>query len=297
MDVRTQEELVWWNKYSDVMAFQWDLNPVLNDILRKAWIEDFTSFLFKKDGHLLDIGCGNGWSSIHFAKLGMYVEGIDFSEEQINKSNLNLSNHPDLTGRAKFTCKNVLKITTKDFDKKFDSIFINALLHHLSSNDRKKLINNLNPLLLKGGRIYLYEPFILNNKQKTIFVRLYMAFSSIISLIFKISRKLRFQTKYFRQMKSSGYTGKSPHESSFGLGEIEVNIHPIYRIVDIIPYHCNNIVWGTFTVSLRKIPSIFFTALCPAINFLDNIFLKNRRHWHELTHFVWVLSGLKLEKK
>ena len=79
----SQAELLWWDKFADVMAKQWNLTPAMNRAIRTEYERDYEAFLFTPGGTLLDVGCGTGVRTHALARRGMLVDGIDFSASQL----------------------------------------------------------------------------------------------------------------------------------------------------------------------------------------------------------------------
>src|SRR5262245_23298512 len=83
INMASREELEWWNKFAAVMAEQWMLTPAMNAIIRTDYERDYAEYLFRPRGSFLEIGCGTGWIGHKFAERGMQVDGIDFSDGQL----------------------------------------------------------------------------------------------------------------------------------------------------------------------------------------------------------------------
>src|SRR4051812_805781 len=79
----SREELEWWDKFADVMAEQWMLTPKMNAMIRRDYENDYADYLYREGGSFLEVGCGVGWIGHKFAARGMQVDGIDFSEGQL----------------------------------------------------------------------------------------------------------------------------------------------------------------------------------------------------------------------
>lgn len=88
--------------------------PNINYINQYTEISDKT--------RILDIGCGNGYFSYHFASLSTYTIGLDFS-----KTMLSMNPHDNLVQGNAYT------LPFKD--NEFDIVFCSALLHHLDNID------------------------------------------------------------------------------------------------------------------------------------------------------------------
>ena len=99
---------------------------------------------------LLDLGCGNGWLSVYFAKQGFEVAGIDSSEvaikeakEKARKERLSIS----------FKVGDAL-----DFPypaKSFDVVFDRGLFHHQPKTEWKRYIDGVKRILRDNGYFYL----------------------------------------------------------------------------------------------------------------------------------------------
>ncbi len=77
---------------------------------------------------ILDVGCGTGWTSILFSKMGYDVTGIDISKDMICAANeLKIQNNQD---RCTFL---VADIENDDLGNTFDCVVFYDSLHHLDS--------------------------------------------------------------------------------------------------------------------------------------------------------------------
>ena len=148
------DESVWWNRHGEYMAFQWRLTPALNRVVRGALEREFSDYLFKECGTLLDLGCGSGWLAIHFAKRGMKVGGFDFSRELIDEAAA--SKAAEGLTDVHFECCDVVRRDFSDYEGKVDSVLINAFLHHLPEEDILAVFRNVGKVLKPGGRVYLW---------------------------------------------------------------------------------------------------------------------------------------------
>jgi hypothetical protein len=48
----SQAELIWWNRFAEVMATQWNLTPAMNQAIRTEYERDYEDFLFRPGGTL-----------------------------------------------------------------------------------------------------------------------------------------------------------------------------------------------------------------------------------------------------
>ncbi len=126
----SESELRWWDRFADVMADQWNLTPTLNRAIRAEYERDYEDFLWKPGGALLDVGCGTGVRTHSLARRGMDVDGIDFSARQLDLAR-ELANREGVP-RMAFFQRDLVGDEWRGRHERYDSIFVNALLHHLS---------------------------------------------------------------------------------------------------------------------------------------------------------------------
>ena len=108
----------------------------------------------KEDEFILDLGCGSGQLTNEISKSGARVIGMDSSNEMVSEAK---NNYPNL----QFFAKDAANF---EFEKPFDAIFSNAVLHWVKNSGGAVLsmYKNLKP----GGRIIV--EFGGNDNVKTI---------------------------------------------------------------------------------------------------------------------------------
>ena len=103
--------------------------------------EDVVNLLNVKPGEsILDLGCGTGHLTNLIAESGADVQGIDSSAEMIKQA---LIKYPAI----KF---DVMDATNFIFEKKFDAVFSNAVLHWIP--EKGKVVKCVYNCLKQGGR-------------------------------------------------------------------------------------------------------------------------------------------------
>jgi len=104
--------------------------------------EDLLKILNQKKGELiLDLGCGSGQLAYQISKSKADVIGIDNSKSMIESAK---EKYPELD----FFVKNAARF---QFEKPFDAIFSNAVLHWVT--DSENAILSMNKNLKQGGRL------------------------------------------------------------------------------------------------------------------------------------------------
>jgi len=109
----------------------------------------------KKDGLVLDLGCGNGW---YLRKLAMHFPclhgiGIDDFQENINHA-MTLTQKEGLGSRLTFIKGDIYGFS---LSKPVDLIAMNRALHHVWS-DRQTIFQIFKKHLKNGGSAVIWEP-------------------------------------------------------------------------------------------------------------------------------------------
>ncbi len=99
---------------------------------------------------LLDIGCGDGKDSFFFAKQGISVTALDFSEEAIKHLKRKM-----LKQEVRGVTPVLGDILSFKINKKFDVIYAHLSLHYFSDEDTNKVFSKLFSLLNKGGLLFI----------------------------------------------------------------------------------------------------------------------------------------------
>ena len=136
-------------KYSgdDLYPLHYKANPTLHVYQRmKAVMGDI------RDKHLLEYGCGEGWTTCDLAQSGALVQAFDISEQGVVNTRAAL-NKAQLSGRC-----TVRQMAAEQLDypeESFDLAVGFAILHHL---DVDKALDALYRVLRPGGRAIFAEP-------------------------------------------------------------------------------------------------------------------------------------------
>jgi SAM-dependent methyltransferase len=292
-----EEENAWWDKYSSIMAYQWKLNSRINKVIRKDMENKYHDFLFKEGGTLLDVGCGTGWLAISFAKKGMKAVGVDFSSEQIkeansNKIELNLEN-------SEFFCADFLNFDIENSKRKYDSIFINAFLHHLPIEELEQVFKIISSVSKKGAKIYLYEPIMFGDEKNgilgSLFIKFYNKFFSL--LMNKIPNLFGFWDDKFLKAAELGYNGMSPNEGSIDYEELKhiLNNNGL-EISSLTPEHYQSISYSILTHSMKKPYRSMYEFFVPLVYQIDK-FIFGHLNWKAIPkRRNFILCSLQLKQ-
>jgi SAM-dependent methyltransferase len=132
----------YWNLRYRKNIYEWGLEP--------SPVGRLALDVAKEHGHkkVLDIGCGYGRDTLYLARNGMEAMGIDTSEEGIR---LAIELADKWEADAHFIHADVLSYP---FEPESYDMVIMAHAHHLLlAEDRIKLLQNIQNVLKKGGRV------------------------------------------------------------------------------------------------------------------------------------------------
>ncbi len=117
----------------------------------KKKVDYLAQYEKNEPSHLLDLGCGDGYTAhfVHEQFPLWQINGIEVSGESIIECKQ--KNIP----QASFQ---VYDGTTIPFDdNSFDVVFISCIFHHVPANEHEALLKEVQRVLKKGGRLYLFE--------------------------------------------------------------------------------------------------------------------------------------------
>ncbi|MBT3783955.1 class I SAM-dependent methyltransferase [bacterium] len=109
---------------------------------------------------VIDVGCGNGYSTLRFAKTfsNSHFQGVDYSQKMIEVASDSLADS-GLTNLS-FSVMDVLD-SSPEFQNRFDVAITERCLINLTSHeDQLKALKNLSSLVKSGGKLILSEESI-----------------------------------------------------------------------------------------------------------------------------------------
>jgi len=200
-----------------------DLATAPDTYYRQLEINRIISYL--KDGKvILDIGCGNGYSTLKFAKKFSQSRfiGVDYSEEMIRYAKKNLVKEKNLKGRVKFLVGDVRNLSTHpEIKQKFDYLVSErCLINLLNWKQQKQALLEMKKLLKKDGGIVLCE-----NTQEGL-----QRLNQLRNKLKLFSIKVRWHNYYLPQKKLLEFARKY-----FKVEEIN-NIGSLYYIISRVVY-------------------------------------------------------------
>ena len=106
---------------------------------------------------ILDVGCGSGWLSEYFARLGYQVKGVDISPDLIQMSRERVARVPyGVDHQTPLRCEfAVHDIELAALDEKFDLVICYDSLHHFQ--DERAVMRHVAAMLEVGGLLFILE--------------------------------------------------------------------------------------------------------------------------------------------
>lgn len=142
---------------------------------------------FKRGGKTIDVGCGSGRDTNWLNENGYPTIGVDSTKNLIEQATLL---YPNLL----FQVSNLPELT--EVKQKFENVFCETVVMHLSADDIKQSVLKLKSLLNKGGVIYLSWRVTESNDFRDLDGRLYTAFEPALILdLFENEKILHFEEK------------------------------------------------------------------------------------------------------
>ncbi len=156
---RQKHELEYYEKYSTLAApVEVNFDPIYS-LERRPW-NSYWHFIELVQGHfragesmrLLDFGCGTGFYSIIFAKIGYMVNGFDISPNNIAIAN-DYARRYQLTENCRFEVSVAERLDYPD--ESFDVVTGINILHHV---DILHSVGECMRVLKPGGMAMFHEP-------------------------------------------------------------------------------------------------------------------------------------------
>jgi SAM-dependent methyltransferase len=279
----------WWNTYADLEGKIWTYNRFLSWVVRRGYLNQMEAFLYKPGGRLLDVGCGNGWVSLRFARKGMAVEGIDLSEAQIERA-CQRAEAEGLDKWAHFEC-----VSTSDLskDRQYDAVLVHATLHHLNHEQRCALLSDIVDLLRPHGRLYLYEPMAPLPAQSLLGRAVDKGMGEVLEELRCFARALHLTDDRVLAALRDGWTMRSPYEAPIRLAALKEELPSALKLRDVYYWHVFAVAYANFCMELKPLWQKVFSPAVLGFVGLDWLLLRlgSGEHLHS-----WPMAAIMVDK-
>ena len=148
--MKSQTDLHWSRRAASVAN---DAEVNIMDVFQRELEYDHVCAYLDKAMRVLEVGCGNGFSTRRFRDLVAHIDAFDYSEEMIHRARATVGETNN-----RFIHDNVL--APRRLAGPYDAIVCVRVLINLEGLDeQRRAIRNLIPLLAPGGRLILVEGF------------------------------------------------------------------------------------------------------------------------------------------
>jgi SAM-dependent methyltransferase len=292
----SESELRWWDRFADVMAAQWNLTPRMNQAVRAEYERDYEDFLWKAGGTLLDVGCGTGVRTHGLARRGMEVDGIDFATRQLELAR-RLAEREAVLG-MEFFQRDLVRDDWCGRHRQYDSVLINALLHHLTSEELDLVFERLRACVKPGGRVYLYEPLLSNGQRPgwwPAFGVLDFVWRAGMGVYMRAGRRFGWFDRPFREAMRDGYTGISPDERPIMIDRLRQAWGKDFEMVECRPRHQYSISYAMSIMLLPAKGRRFLEPLASLATAADRLLFRLGMWESNGLRVRWILCAVKLQ--
>lgn len=294
----SQAELLWWDKFADVMAKQWNLTPAMNQAIRAEYERDYEQFLFTPGGTLLDVGCGTGVRTHALARRGMRVDGIDFSQSQLDLAS-EIARREGVPG-IEFFRRDIVNEEWGGRFRQYDSVFVCALLHHLTYEELDRVFDRIAQSVAPGGHVYLYEPLVTRPRSRVrglAFGAVDFAWRAALTLYHRIGKALGAFDPQIRAAMLKGYTGTSPDEHPIEYERLERAWGQRFDLLETRPFHQYSLAYTMSVMLLSERSRRFFERPAGLVYRLEQRLFRLGMWENAGMEKRWILCAVKLRRR
>lgn len=190
----------------------------------RAFEIDQVAGYIRGKGAVLDVGCGNGFSTFEFARRfpKLKIVGVDYSQEMIDHANASLARQGDLARRVSFRVGDVLTLSSqRDLVGRFDQVISErCVINLLTWAKQRRAILEMKKMLKPTGEIILCE-----NTQEGL-----GRLNALRQKLGLFAIQVRWHNRYLREKELLPFARKT-----FRLKEIK-NIGSMYYVISRVVY-------------------------------------------------------------
>ncbi|MFO0773151.1 MAG: class I SAM-dependent methyltransferase [Nitrospiraceae bacterium] len=140
-----------WNERAATVKDDVEVN--IMDIFQREIEYDYVCSLLKPDMKLLEVGCGNGFSTARFRPLVRHVDAFDYAENMIDRARSSVGETNN-----RFFVDNVL--APRSLEHRYDAVVcVRVLINLRNLAEQQAALENLDRVLTSGGVFILAEGF------------------------------------------------------------------------------------------------------------------------------------------
>lgn len=148
--MKTQTDLHWNDR---AVSVENDIEVNIMDIFQRELEYDAIGGYLTSDMRVLEVGCGNGFSTRRFRELVAQVDAFDYAENMVERAKLSVGEENN-----RFFVDNVLE--PKHFEGPYDTVICVRVLINLAGLQEQKLaLRNMTDATKRGGLLILAEGY------------------------------------------------------------------------------------------------------------------------------------------
>jgi SAM-dependent methyltransferase len=141
-----------WNDRAESVADDIEVN--IMDIFQRDLEYDYVGPYLSREMRVLEVGCGNGFSTERFRELVAHVDAMDYAENMIDRARERVGERNN-----RFILDNILD--PKVLEGPYDAVVcVRVLINLAGFDEQKRAIEVMASLLDPGGRLVLAEGFV-----------------------------------------------------------------------------------------------------------------------------------------
>lgn len=151
MEARKSSTDLHWSERARSVAQDIEVN--IMDVFQRELEYDYIEPYLDRDMSVLEVGCGNGFSTDRFRKCAKWVDAFDYSEDMVARARERFGETNN-----RFFHDDVLQ--PRDFRDPYDTVVcVRVLINLKDSAEQARALDNMTGALRQGGRLILAEGF------------------------------------------------------------------------------------------------------------------------------------------
>jgi len=149
--VKTATDIHWNERAASVAD---DIEVNIMDIFQRDLEYDYVGPYLSSDMRILEVGCGNGFSTERFRELVAHVDAMDFAENMIERARERVGERNN-----RFILDNILEPT--QLEGPYDAVVcVRVLINLADFAQQQQALEAMSSLLESGGKLILVEGYV-----------------------------------------------------------------------------------------------------------------------------------------
>jgi cyclopropane fatty-acyl-phospholipid synthase-like methyltransferase len=228
----------------------------------------------------------------------MRVDGIDFSESQPQLAR-DIARREGVPG-MEFFRRDIVNEEWSGRFQQYDSIFVCALLHHLTYDELDRVFDRIAQSLTPGGHVYLYEPLVTRTRSRmrgVVFGAVDIVWRAALSLYLRLGKSLGAFDPEIRAAMRQGYTGTSPDEHAIEYERLERAWGQRFDLLETRPFHEYSLAYTMSVMLLSDRARRFFERPAGLVYRLEQGLFRLGMWENAGMEKRWILCAVKLRRR